>query len=590
MDFAYSPYKENRQKKQWFKTPKIHIPRGLKIWIGIILAVIAAIFLVIYFMLGELRFFANHFFGLTFFHKDYLIVLQNNYELRPGGGFITGYGNLSFTMGVPGKISFGNSYDIDATGYVTPPYPHEEMLKNEWYQGYTFRDANWDADSRNNSVTLKDFYQKKYSDKDVDGIFFINFSLIEDLVDELGGIEINGKELTKENFFSELEFQVNNVDRHNVEALAGRKSVLNEIVEQLIAKAKRHPFTSRDVLVRGLNYKNFYIWLKDERLENKLIEKGWADVLVQPERSDFLSVNLANLGSKKADRYVETEAYYYANMMKEIPEITTEVSIRYPGFTNSYSDNYKGYLRLYVPKNADVTTSPVDSDIKTEGDFKVIGAKVILPAGSKMNLTYIYTLPRTTFVSDEYKLRVVKQSGAGTFYNLTVESGDGKFIKSDDFETRENRAFFMGKLDNDKDFSLKILPDATPPYPIEQEFSDISHINIIWSEPMDSTSALNTGNYSFADINKTDARTDTVTVVKTELIQPNMVQLELEGVTKQDLEQYRIDMRGIKDVDGNIIIPNPKSITVVQRFKQNTAPAIKLGEIPVAPNIEQPAQ
>jgi hypothetical protein len=595
MDYAYSPYKENRPKKPWFKTPKIpkiNMSRGVKMWLGIILGVIIAIFLIIYLLMGQLRFFANHFLGLTFFNKNYLIVLQNNYELRPGGGFITGYGNLNFTMGIPGGIKFANSYDIDTTSYVTPPYPQEEMLKNEWYQGYTFRDANWDADSRNNATQLIDFYQKKFPGKDVDGIFVINFSLIEDLVDSLGGIDLNGKKLTKENLFSELEFQVNNVDRHNVDALSGRKSILSDIAAQLISKAKFHPFKMRDVLTKGLNNKSFYIWLKDDGLENKLIEKGWSDTLVPAEKSDFLAVNLANLGSKKADRYLQTEAYYYANITKEIPEITTEISLRYPGFTNSYSDNYKGYLRIYIPKNADVTSAPVDSDTKTEGEFKVIGAKVILPAGSKMDLTYVYTLPRTAFALDEYKLRVVKQSGSAAFYNLTVETPDGKFAQSDDFETRENRALFIGQLQNDKDFSLKILPDTTPPYPTEQEFTDLTHVNIVWDEPMDATSVSDVNNYSFTDLNKTDAvHTDVVKVAKAEVIQPNVVQLELEGTTKQDLEQYRIDLKEMKDAAGNLITPDPKSITVVQRFQKKTdATPIKFGDIPAVPNIEQPAQ
>jgi len=582
MEFAYSPYSQQKhEKKKERKGLKMKLPRGVKKWVGIIVGVLVLIAFILYLMLGELRFFANHFFGLTFFSKDYVVILQNDYELRPGGGFITGYGEISTFMGFPGDLSFKNSYDIDSQSYVTPPYPHEELLKNEWYQGYTFRDANWDPNFPGAAEELIKFYQEKFPEKDVDGLIVINFSLIEKMIDELGSVELNGKRLTRNNLFSELEFEVNNIDRHNVEALENRKDILGELAIQLIGKAKHHPFKTRDLFVEGLNNKDIYLWLKNERLENKLIEKGWANAMEPLERGDFLAVNLANLGSKKADRYVQTEVHYYANITKELPEITTEVSIRYPGFTNTYSDNYKGYLRLYIPKGADVTQLPLDSQEQSEGEFKMVGTKIILPAGSKTNLSYTYTLPRNTFLHDEYQLRLIKQSGSETFYKLTVETAEGKLMESDTFDTRENRAIFMGKLKNDMDLSLKILPDTTPPYPIEQEFEDLTHINIIWNEPMDPTTANNSQNFSIADLNKNNENTDEVNVIYTELIQPNIIQLEVEGITEQALESYRIDLKNLKDQTGIEILPNPKSITAVQRIKpKSEVPEIRLGEIP----------
>ena len=592
MEYGYSPYTQKPHKEPKPKKPKFKLPRGVKKWFGIIVGIIVLILLAIYLMLGELRFFANHFLGMTFFSKNYVVILQNNYELRPGGGFITAYGNLDFVMGWPTELSFKNSYEIDTETYVTPPYPHEELLENEWYQGYTFRDANWEPHFPNSAQELIKFYQDKLKNRDVDGLIVMNFSLIEDLVDKLGGIELNGKKLDKNNLFSEIEFEVNNIDRHDVEALMSRKDILGELAVKLMKKAKRHPFKSRDILVKGLNNKDLYLWLESERLQNKLIKKGWANVLIPEDRSDFLAVNLANLGSKKADRYVQTEVHYYANITRELPQITTEVTIRYPGFTNTYSDNYKGYLRLYIPKNADIENAPVDSETTSEDEFKVVGTKIILPAGSKTSLTYVYTLPRNTFLPNQYKLRLIKQSGSEAFYKLTVESAAGKLMESYEFETRENRAMFMGKLRNDLDLSLNILPDTTPPYAIEQEFVDLSHINIIWNEPMDPASSNDVSNYTITDLNKNDANTDEVKVIYVELIQPNVIQLELEGITEQTLEHYRIELKNLKDQTGISILPDPKQITVVQRIKEKgEEPETPLGEIPETPeeNAEEPA-
>ena len=572
MEYGYTPYAHKKKTSFLSKLPKIKLPKSAKKWIGILVGIVVAIFLIFYLCLGELRFFMNHYFGLTFFSKNYVVLLQNNYELRPGGGFITGYGTVDTFMGFTGDISFNNSYDINTETYVTPPYPHEDLLKNEWYQGYTFRDANWDPDFPGSTTDLIKFYQTKFPKKDVDGFIVMNFSMIEDLIGELGSIQVNGKTYTKDNLFSQLEFEVNNIDRHNIEALKNRKNVLGDLSAALIGKAKWHPFKTRDVIVSGLHNKDMYVWLKNNRLQNKLIVKGWANTLKLPERSDFLAVNLANLGSKKADRYIQTEVYYHADITQAMPVITTEVTIRYPGSKNTYSDDYKGYLRILIPGKSTVESSPVDSKTETKGDFKVVGTKVVIPAGSKTSLTYSYSLPRYTFNSDQFSLRLAKQSGSGAFYKLTVESAEGKLIQSKQFDARENRAMFIGQLKNDIDLDLDVISDAMPPYPTEQQFKDLTHIEIIWNEPVDVNSATNANNYIVIDLNKQNSViTDKITVASAKLTRDNVVELELKGITKQDLEHYQINLKGLKDLAGNVITPTPKTITAVQRIKAGAA-------------------
>ena len=109
----------------------------------------------------------------------------------------------------------------------------------------------------------------------------------------------------------------------------------------------------------------------------------------------------------------------------------------------------------------------------------------------------------------------------------------------------------------------------SPPYPIEQQFKDLSHVEIIWNEAVDVNSATKVTNYSVSDLNKNNATvTDKITVKSAKLAKANVVELELTGITKQDLEHYQIKMNGLKDTVGNVITPNPKTITAVQRIKK----------------------
>ena len=256
-----------------------------------------------------------------------------------------------------------------------------------------------------------------------------------------------------------------------------------------------------------------------------------------PEKSDFLSINLANLGSKKADRYLIKEVYHQVNIRKEVPEVTTEVVIRYPGSKNIYADDYKGYLRVYLPGEAQIQSDTLGASVETEGEFKVIGTQVILPAGSKTTINYTYQLPRTLLPNGEYRLRLVKQSGDSKRYTVTVESHEDSEISSDDFIARENKAKWEGYPVGDMDLDLQLLPDTSAPYPIEQVFEDLETIAIYWNEPIETSSGGDALNFIITDNNQIDSSvTDEVSVVYAEVLDGSVTKLELEGVTEQDLE------------------------------------------------------
>lgn len=560
---SYSPYSRRPDRSRW-RMPSFNLKPNK--WVLWVLGVLLGIFLLIYLCLGELRFFANHIFRLAVLPKNYLIVLQNDYELRPTGGFITAYGNLDTLLGFVRNLSFKNSYDIDTESYITPPYPHEELLKNEWYEGYTFRDANWEPDFSKTAAELTKFYLDKYPDRDVDGVITINFSWIESLVDKLGGLELAGETLTSQNLFEKLEFEVNNIDRHSEEALENRKNILSDLAPELMSKIKWHPFRARAAVVEALESKNIMVWLKSPGLQRGLEKRGWSGAMPLPEKSDFVAVNLANLGSKKADRYIEKSTHIYANLTKEIPAVNVEVTLRYPGFTNIHADNYKGYLRLYVPAQATFDSLPVDSRETVEGDFKVVGIKLIMPAGSKTTLSLSYTLPRSYLASNQYQLRLVRQSGSDMFTSVTVEGVQGMTLQSSDFTPRENRGYYRTFLTKDVDLSAHFLPDQLPPYPIEQVFEDLNTIKIYWSEPIDPVTGGDAVNYTITDLNRISEKTDEVKVVYAEVTNASETTLELEGITEQTLERYNIEIRNVKDQAGIALIPNPKAITVVQRI------------------------
>ena len=326
------------------------------------------------------------------------------------------------------------------------------------------------------------------------------------------------------------------------------------------------PKKPKKILVEALRSKDLFLWLKNERLQQKIEEKEWANHMISPKNSDFLAVNLANLGSKKADRYLIKKVFHHANIRNDIPEMNTEVVLRYPGSKNFYADDYKGYLRIYLPAAATITSDTLGASIEKEDGFQVISTQIILPAGGKTSVSYTYQLPRTHLPDDSYQLRFIKQSGDNKQLTVTVESNEDSEIISQDFVVRENKAIWQENLIGDTTLSLHFGEDNSPPYPIEQVFENLSTVSIYWNEPIENDSASDALNYTIVDTDHNNEEiTDEVKVIYAEVIDGNVSKLELEGVSEQDLERYKITLKNIQDQSGNTIDPNPKEITAVQR-------------------------
>ena len=105
------------------------------------------------------------------------MLFQNNYELRPTGGFISNYAELTFSHGLYTGIEFHDVYaEIDEHPYVEPPLVLGTLLKGPNYQGHTFRDANEDPDFNISRDKLIEFYQLTHPDTRIDGVIAADFS------------------------------------------------------------------------------------------------------------------------------------------------------------------------------------------------------------------------------------------------------------------------------------------------------------------------------------------------------------------------------------------------------------------------------
>lgn len=502
--------------------------------------------------------------GFPFSQKNYLVLFQNNYELRPTGGFISSFANLQFQSGFPTKIEIEDVYGtVDDHEYLKGPYPMEELLADQWYKGYSFRDGNFNPDFPSSAEELIRLYQINNPNAKIDGVFAVNFNLLSDLLAAVGPVEVDGKILDSQNLFEEITNSVNDVDRHNVESLANRKSILKPLANQLIKKIVFNPFKLRkvsDTITLALSQKDLQLYFRDTNLQEFILKNRWggawpADIAENKgQLKDFLAVIEANLGGMKSDRYLQRNITYKVRISEAAfqgeenlqAELITEVT--HFGIENiPFSGPYTGYFRFFKHPFEE---QPQDEIIKLNpGESKTINKK--------------FELSSDLIKDSLYSLYLTKQSGTHDYYTVIVEAPRGYRISSDDFQPLENLAFFQGQINKDLQLDLQILPDQLPPRLILQQNTQLNHISLHFNEDLNQDYASDPFSYEITDLNNANQKTDQLTIRRVETTSKD-VHLYLNGQTNQPEEHYSVRLKNLRDTHGNIL--TDREITVVQRL------------------------
>lgn len=537
---------------------------ALGIWLYVLLAPFQEFFWKLPSMLGFLG------------ERNYLILIQNNSERRPTGGFITAYGELSFFLGIP-SFHVKDSYDINAPQpQIEPPYPLNQLLKDDvFYKGFVFRDSNWSPDFPTSVQTIKDLYFKGQSDiQDVSGVIAIDITSIEKLVDLIGGVTIDGQVFNSRNLFHELQMASKNINLHSEEDLKNRKNVMKDIAPQLLKKTILHPL-SYPALIQTfkvlLDTKHVLLNFTKDTWQDIVVKNGWSGSL-ESKTPDFIHVNVANIGGRKADRYIEPRYRYMVTFDQNGQgHAQLDLDWTHMGTQGLYSDFYQAYIRTYIPATA--------SNVKYSGDAKspwqtgnefnaqFLGTLVHIWPGETQSLHFTYDIPAEAMALD-YRLSLMPQAGSfGENWEVILRNQNvDHFWSSDDFKSRENVAVYHNLfLQKNTILHASLLEDKTPPIIISQKFLDKDTIQLDMSEPLDASS-LEVKNFSLIDTNEVQPSIQETPVIGA-VFQDEKYHMfiKLSGLSWQIGERFLLTMTNVKDLSGNFTVPQKKEITVVQR-------------------------
>jgi len=394
-----------------------------------------------------------------------LFLLQNNNELRSTGGFITHVFELSI-----GRFRIGGRFlnvNMDIVHYddVVPPDAMKRLLKVSRVQ---FRDANFDPDFENASKELIKIYGLSFPNKFVSQVWAINFSLLENVLDVIGGVKVGKQIFNKDNLFFNLSSDVSDVDFHDVQVLKERKGLVKVIFYKIIFKSlllfwkwgRLYRLFRRSIL-----NKNIQIFMSDLNEQKGLIKKKLYLPFNMDKGGAFFSVVDNNYLGIKSNRYIRR--IVYVDVVFDIDDdgvffadVKIKVEMSHFGVRNyPLSGLYQSNISFYLPFDAENVLFQGDrmDDLKViDNKFKVVDFDNLLNVGKFRVWTLSYRLYSSLFSSGKFRFQFVKQSGVlNESLFVSVRFPQYFFVKCYDGKCMENVAL-LNYFDVKKDVNFEL--------------------------------------------------------------------------------------------------------------------------------------
>lgn len=396
-----------------------------------------------------------------FGNGKFLVLFQNNSELRSSGGFIGSYAVLEVKDFEVKNLSFNtNIYALDRQfareNYVEAPKPIEKMLKGETW---SLRDANYAASFPRASQDILNFYEKETGDQ-VDGIIGLNAKVIQDLLVMTGPINLEkyNLQISAENFYNETQYQVEKAYYESPEnwVVNEPKTFLKDLYPEVLARAMKNKIGLWRLLKKELAQKEIIFYFQDLNKQAILERQNWAGkILTEPELkdlfaqslpADYLYINSNSYSGNKSSLSVKQEIDYQLSITDEYGPKMLQADLKITRVHEGSDDWPDGtnttWMRIFTPTSSQFLQGTLNKkdvsshiEVGTDESKNYFGLEVVTEPNEVNILEITYLIPW----SSSYHLLVQKQPG---------EIGDTLQVSFED------KILFNGILDGDKKILL----------------------------------------------------------------------------------------------------------------------------------------
>lgn len=360
---------------------------------------------------------------------SYLILFQNNMELRPTGGFIGSFAILTFDGGRLTNIDVQDVYSADGQlkGHIEPPAPINKYLgEANWY----LRDANWDPDWPTTAARVEWFLGKEI-DKSVDGVVGIDLEVAKRLLKITGPIKISdfNEVVSADDLYVKTQTETESqFFPGSIKKASFLSALTKELLDELINFNQGSATAFIQPLSALLKERHIQIFLHDAALQKNLSSLGYSGEVLIPScegncYADWLGLVEANLGVNKVNYFIKRDISLEIRMGGV--NLERQLTVSYDNSANpalGLGGIYKNYVRFLLPQEAETGAAFVGSgenlqtaafDTKDVQGRKEIGLYLeVLPGEKKrVRVSWASLNPLNFNQKGEYRLYLRKQAG-----------------------------------------------------------------------------------------------------------------------------------------------------------------------------------
>lgn len=394
--------------------------------------------------------------------RTYLILAQNEDELRPTGGFISGAGQLVVENGRIVSIVFSDANLIDAFDqpgkpYDLPPQPFTDFMGMDIF---LFKDTNFWPEFPVSAEKAMDLYTYG-QDVPVDGVIAIDQEFVRLLLRGVGPVYVAelDRNVNVDNVIEQIRAEWGPGNDNGNRWVDNRKAFMGPLANAVQTKletsmASLDPIHLLRQIQVAADERHLQIFMRDPQVAAVLAETGWNGSQANTAGNDYLLVVDTNLGFNKVSAAIEVDTRYdvvltegnggqatvtltYNHIFPAVsgqepcsPGTDYHNGIRYEDLIN---DCYWDYLRLYTPPGSQLiqsTDHPLTADFLMSGHswggqarvvtdeptpFTVFANFLLIPQGQSVTTNFTYQLPDTITTEEggnyHYILEVHKQAG-----------------------------------------------------------------------------------------------------------------------------------------------------------------------------------
>ncbi len=375
----------------------------------------------------------------------YLLLFQNNAELRPTGGFITAYATLKIDKG---KISAGVSQDIytlDAEFVHKPPAPAPIKKYLPLVFKWNLRDMNLSPDFKVSMDTFSKYYREIPNHPQADAIIAIDTDILVRILKVLGPVGVPGyggkfsADLVSKYQIPQVIYSLENMITRPVgEIRHGRKSILGPLMQSLLANMMNSPKSKWpeffNIFTDSVREKHLLMYFFDQD-KQKAVEALGAGGRIVSYDGDYLHLNDTNFAGAKSNLFVKPEIKQEITLNSD-GSLKKKLILTYRNAAPPSNCNLEAgqlclngvlrdWLRIYVPKGSKLISFN-GSEVKPEtsedlGKTVFSGFFTIAPESLK-RLEVVYQTPPVV-KGREYKLLIQKQAGKQTVKHTLILNG-----------------------------------------------------------------------------------------------------------------------------------------------------------------------